>query len=884
MQSKGERTIIDSSNNRLTPARRRVIDALLDELLELSDTERNQRMRVIAQHHRRVHAWLERLVEASSHPTSFLESLFERAGDAAVSDFKVQRDALPPGTRIGDWRLTEPAGAGGMGLVYRAERADGAFEMTAAIKFIRSPGDPLMAEHLALETRLLARLDHPNIARILDGGTLPDGQNYLVMEWIEGEDLARCRQRHDAALEACLPTFVEIAESVAHAHQRQVVHGDIKPSNIRIARDGRPRLLDFGVARLMSGDSDPARRSTALTPAFSAPEQLAGSPASTQSDIFALGALLRWMLTGSPGEQARPVKPAELGMPRQAALAAVINKASARDADRRYGSVTELVNDIRALLEKRPVSAMRYSTAGRIGLWARRHRLAAGLASLALVAVTGAIAGVSWQARIAAAERDAARFEADRSTMLREQLVLLFREVGRNSTEEDLSTRKLLTESVQMAERLHANDPQMLASIKALLGEIHIAMDDFAGAEPLLASFVNHKPNLASPMMQAIVRADLAQIRLRQGQSESAVVLTESALETLRESPARNTERIAEVLQIRGQALRGQGQWDEAIDALRKAVRLARTQPYPSRLRATAGNNLATTLIYAGKGDAALPYLRKALENWRALELADGSSALTIMANLAGLLQQRGELAEAEPLYREAIRRRNERFGESGALAAAHLNLGLLLATRHRIPQAREQVERGMAMMARFEGRDSVNHARAQMARGRVALAGDEFEQAKSDLETARKRFESAVGPDHLFTAVSEFHAALAGARESGQATRRLASAAELLETHKPRTTSQLAQAWCEMAQLTLTDDPASARGLAQQCLALRRDELSVSDWKISEARAVLMAARIEDGDRSAIPALKSARKDLAAALGSDHPKLAWCDRWLESA
>ena len=144
-------------------------------------------------------------------------------------------------------------------------------------------------------------------------------------------------------------------------------------------------------------------------------------------------------------------------------------------------------------------------------------------------------------------------------------------------------------------------------------------------------------------------------------------------------------------MQIRGQALRGLGRWDEAIAELREAVRLAQTRPYPSRLRATTANNLATTLVYAGRSNEALPWLRKALENWRALDLADGSSALTIMANLAGILQQRGEIAEAEPLYREAIRRRKERFGESGALAAAHLNLGLLLAIRHQMPEARNR-------------------------------------------------------------------------------------------------------------------------------------------------------------------------------------------------
>ena len=869
-------------SGRLTPARRRIIDALLDRLLDLPRPARAQRMHELAQSHCRIHAWLERLLAASDNPTSFLQSIFERAGESALTQLELRREGPPPGTRIGDWRLAEPVGAGGMGLVYRAERADGAFEMNVAIKFIRSADDPLMAERLALETQLLARLDHPNIARVIDGGTLPDGQNYLVMEWIEGRDLTDCRDRTGASTSHCLGLFTEIAEAVAHAHQRQVVHGDIKPANIRIGRDARPKLLDFGVARLISAQRADTARTEALTPAFSAPEQLEGVPASTQSDIHSLGSLLRWMLTGQPGAHGVAVRPAELRAPRPAALAAIINKATAEDPDLRYRSVPEMISDVRNLMAGRPVSAVEYGMAGRICLWARRHQVAAGLAGLALAALVTGVAGIYWQARIAAGERDAARFEAERSTLLREQLILLFRQVGQDNADHDLSTRELLTESVQVAERLHANDPQMLVSIKALLGEIYIAMNDFAAADPLLSSFVEYKPNLASPLVQAVARADLAQVRLRQGEAAAALALTDDALDFLRRTPGRNAARIADVMQIQGQALRVQGQWEDAISTLREALDLARREPAPSRLRASASNNLATTLIYAGRAGEAMPFLRGALDNWRGLGLEDGSSALTVMANLAGLLHQRGELAEAEPLYREAIRRRTEQFGESGALAAAHLNLGSLLATRHRIEAARDHVGRGIAMIERFEGRDSLNHVRAVLARGRVELAADNFDRALEDMGAARRRFERIVGPDHLFTVIAEFQTALGEARANSSATERLEAATRRLEKQQPASNRYLAQALCETARLKIDGDPQTARSLADRCLKLRRDELSMSEWRISEARAISLAARIESGDRSAIQALNNARSVLARALGAGHPKLDWCDRWLE--
>jgi len=866
---------------RLTPLRRRVIDAALDDLLDLDDAGRREYLASLARRAPRVHSVLCRLVEAAAEPTAFMHGAVERAGNAALTGLDPTRAPLPEGTRVDAWRLLKPVGAGGMGMVYRAERADGAFEMDAAIKFIRAREDALMAERLTLETRLLARLDHPNIARVLDGGTLDDGQNYLVMEWIEGEDLAQCRSEAAPDRDACLRLIIEIAEAVAHAHQRQVVHGDIKPTNVRIGHDGRPRLLDFGVARLISRETRADDSTTALTPAFSAPEQLRGQPPSTQTDVYALGALLCWTLTGKAGGS-DPIDPDRLSVRHARGLAAVIDKAMATDPEQRYRAVPELITDLERVRESRPVSARRYGALARLGLWAGRHRAAAALAGLALVAVVGAVAGIGWQARIAAAERDAARFEAERSALLREQLVLLFREVGQNAPDTDLTTRELLEESRRVARRLHANDPQMLASIQALLGEIHIAMNDFARAEPLLEAFVDYKPNLASPLMQAVVRADLAPIRLRQGKSERALALVEQEVETLERAPGRNAARIADARQIRGQALRGLGRWDEAISELEAALRLARSEPAPSRLRATVRNNLATTLLYAGRAGESLPHLRAALDNWRDLGLADGSSALTVMANLASLLHQRGRILEAEPLYREAIRLRTERYGDSGALAAIHLNLGSLLALRHEPAAAREHLARGVAMIRRFEGRDSIGYARAILSRGRGELTLGAFAEADADLAEARRRLEATLGPDHLFTAVAGFYAALADARAAGQPTERLDRAVQRLADDRAQAARHLAAGRCAQARLALPHDPEGAADRARECLELR-ENLGMSQWLLADARVLALAARVTAGETGLDSEIRLQRDRLAAVLGNDHPKLAWCDRWLDA-
>ena len=883
---------------RLTPARRAALDRLLDRLLDLEPEARHRELTAIADSHPRMHLHLSRLVEASTEPTQYLETLFGRVGSAALDSIQPEQSTLPPGTRIGDWRLIEAVGAGGMGQVYRAERADGAFEMSVAIKFIRTRDDAKLNERLALERRLLARLDHPNIARLIDGGTLSDGQTYLVMEWVEGEDWSGCRERLIAAEHQGLDYFIEVANAIQHAHQRRVVHGDIKPANIRIMANGRVRLLDFGVARLLSDNDDAIDRQTlALTPAFAAPEQLAGEPASTQSDLYALGMLLRWLLTDQIGAEQRDLPPSKINIARPQAVAAIIRHATEEDPNERYGSVSELTRDIRALIEKRPVSVTRNSAFSRLILWARRHRVAAAAASLAVISIVGGTAGLAWQERIVRAERDLAQFEAERAGLIREQLTLLFREAGQSIEGQEASARDLLAESVRLAEDLHADDPEILAAIKAFLGEVYIAMDDYAAAEPLLAVLVEN-PELSggSDLLRAVIMADLAQVRLRQGESQQAVDLVDESLALLSEQPSDNRSREADIMAIRGQALRGLGRWDEAINSAEQGLTLARQiETPPSRLLATIENNLATTLIYAGRSAEAMPYLRAALDNWRGLGREDSSNALTIMTNLASLLHQQGDLNQAEALYRESIERRSQRYGESGSLGAAYLNLGTLLTQRYQLQDARQHVEQGVALIERFEGGQTVNLARALLVQARVDQASNEYQTAHERVLQAEQLFSETLGDTHLFTQVARTQRAIVQSQAeraanhdlleqlstlSGQQS--LEAVIDRLRQMQPQSNRFLAQALCEQAKHALyLSKPSIGLESAQQCLELRREITVESSWEIIEARAVVAAASLAVGNDQAVSDLNRARADLANVLGEDHPNVKWCERWL---
>ena len=396
----------------------------------------------------------------------------------------IESPAAPPpapaqdpmlGSALGPWRLVGEIARGGMGVVYRAVRDDESFRKEAAVKVL--PAGVWDAQALARfrsERSILAQLEHPSIARLLDGGTAPDGRPYYVMDLVEGEWIDRyCESRGLVARER-LELFATVCDAVHYAHQNLVLHRDLKPANILVAADGTPHLLDFGIAKLLDPEGGPATDVTAtefraLTPRYASPEQVTGAALTTASDVYSLGVLLYELLAGVPPYEIRTRSPEELvriicrqepeppstvmrrappearptarsttasvrttlpdpdapavtglatHLPARPVLAAdvegdldwIVLKALRKEPERRYASARELAEDIRRHLEGRPVLA-RPDTAGyRLGKFVRRHRAASAAALVALVAVVGGLAGSLWQWRRA----EAAHAEAER--------------------------------------------------------------------------------------------------------------------------------------------------------------------------------------------------------------------------------------------------------------------------------------------------------------------------------------------------------------------------------------------------------------------------------------------------------------------------------------
>jgi len=696
---------------RLTPGRRRVLDRVFDRLLTLEPAARRSELEQIQQRHPRLGTWLQALLAAATGAADQVDDMLSAVAATASGALETLEPELPAGTRLGAWRILERVGSGGMGCVYRAERADGAFDMEAAVKLIRLSGNTELQARLTLERQLLARLDHPNIARIVDGGTTDQGQTFIVMEWVPGEDLHQYQTHSGTPPKQCLKHLLRLAEAVNHAHQRGIVHGDIKPANVRIDQAGRVRLVDFGVARVIDEGGPDQRGFQALTRNWSAPELLRGDPPSTQSDIWSLGALLYWLLTGTeipadPRHAAATLQAQLRHRCRNASdLVAIVSKACAIEPDDRYPGVSLLIEDMERYGAGRPVQARRQTSSYVALRFVGRNPIGVGMAVTAAVLLIAGLAGTSWQAREAALERDRARFEAERTERISEFLFGLFEQADPWQNTANLTVNELVTRGVASAEQLN-DTPRLKSELLRVMARVHRGLADYQSADELSAralDLIENQPNApreelaATWLMRARVLASLGRYSSSQRAAERALELVAEGPEALR---AEAQNQLGIVLYSLGRFRMARGYLEQAL--------AWREQAHPGSAElAESYNNLAVLLAAMDQREEALRYYERALNIRRRLLGERHPTTSFTMTNVATLRVQLGEIDAARALFREALAIRQDAFGQQHpAVASVYYQLGWAEANDGNLSAAADHYARALSVREAFFGPD----------------------------------------------------------------------------------------------------------------------------------------------------------------------------------
>src|SRR5262249_40822630 len=503
----------------LTADRWRALSPYLDEALEIPTRGRGAWLESIFARDAALAADLQKLLVEHDliHESRFLEQPVLPAARAALTQSLA-------GLTIGAYRLVSPIGQGGMGSVWLAERCDGRFEGRVAVKLLNialigRAGE----ERFRREGTILARLAHPHIAGLIDAGVTSTAHPYLILEHVAGLSIDRYCNDHASNVEARIRLFLDVLEAVSHAHANLIVHRDIKPANVLVSDDGRVKLLDFGIAKLLQGEGEwdheggasalTRDAGNALTPEFAAPEQVAGGLVTTATDIYALGVLLYVLLTGQHPAGAAVQSPATLihaivdAEPRRVSDAVVSEnepeEARARHASRcgttasrlrwilrgdldtivakalkkkpaeRYSSASALADDLQRFLRHEPISARPDTIRYRTARFVRRN--ARGVALGAVVALLLGASTAFYTIRLAQ-ERDRARREAAKATKVSELMVGLLTgadPIANRATGEGLTVRGLLDAGAEQAQRGLVDQPEVKADILTVLGRVY---------------------------------------------------------------------------------------------------------------------------------------------------------------------------------------------------------------------------------------------------------------------------------------------------------------------------------------------------------------------------------------------------------------------------
>ena len=861
----------------------------LDKLLQQTPLERAHSLAELGTSRPDLHSLVASLLAAEARAASgaFLDPPATAVGAA-----------LQPGVQLGPYRVLSQLGSGGMGEVWLARRDDGLYDGEVAIKTLHPyfAGGALRDRFLR-EAQLLGRLTHANIARLLDAGVSADGVVYLVLEYVRGVSIDKWCDQRQLGIAQRLGLFMEVCAAVAHAHSNLIVHRDLKPANILVTEEGRVKLLDFGVAKLVEPDAQ--SQGTELTrltgriftPEYAAPEQILGQTITTATDVYALGVLLHVLLSGTRPyatsgnsvevERAilhdEPIRMSRAATRLKRELAGdldnIATRALRKDPAERYASVLALRDDIQRHLDHRPIMAQAESAGARARKFIRRNRAAVVAASLVFVAIGSGLIGIVWQAQVA-------RSEARKATAIRDFLVGIFE---RNSVAHpdgararQTSAAELLAQSAQQIRGTLQDAPEVRIELLGVMSQLYASLDMQSDAIALLTDkLASQRATAGSELEIAKTLSDLAYSQIQIGDYPAAERSAHESLQLFTALGDTATLEHGIALANLGQVAYRQGKAADGASRrnFEAALQLLETHHPRNKWRLEALMSLSRIANLEGDNEQSLAYCKQALALIEANAVdADGMSRGAVYQTTGNISHWLNRYGDAEANMRKAMREYEQAGGPEHPFAIdGKRELGVFLTWTGKRSEAKQLLAAALASQEHSKGKDDpelTTYSRMDFAH--VLLLRGELDAAEPHLQRAFEIWRTAGAPTaRPLLYLSRIHV------EQG----RIDQAERELDDIEAAVTKTWGEgSWSHATALTRIGDLRLAQGRladAQRVFARVRDEWKEDSLTTNRAYAMtaLLRMQVAGGDAAAVSSARDLIANIEASRGrSDMP------------
>ena len=803
------------------------------------------------------------------------------------------------GTQVGPYTIVSLVGRGGMGEVWLAQRSDGRFEGKFALKFLDAySASPAALDRFQREGRLLARLAHPHIARLIDAGVTGSGRPYLILEYVQGTRIDDYCSLHALCPEDRVRLILDVLSALAHAHSNLVIHRDIKPTNILVTEDGEAKLLDFGIAKLVGseGGSDadaPATRieDIAFTPEYAAPEQILGEPPSTATDVYQMGVLIFALLTGclplgkETATRAQRIKaaldedpprmsevaPAALRKALRGDLDAIVSKALRKLPRERYGTAAALADDLKRYLDNEPVEARAKLLTYRMLKFVRRYRGAVLGTAAAVVALIAATAFALYQMREAQIQRDQSREQARRAELQAEFVTLMMSNVG----DKPITAEQLLDAGYKLVTQHYTDDPifrmSAMLNLSARYADIGLRPKEFS----LLQDVDRIARGLKDWSMMSRAECGLAEAELERGRIDRAQSWIVSAKSSMGHVPDQNPLYLEDCMEADADVLEAEGKPAAAAQIAAQALALLEQAGATHDLRyQDLLGRIADYYKATGDTHKGFEYVERALAAVERDGLGDTDAAMTDVHNVVSSLIGFGEIKEA--CSRES--RLVERLESTGRTVIPEIAVvhATCLLRGGDAPAALVWADKGVSAAVAAQFRDREVYARVARARALIAL--QRFDEAAAELDRAaasRAEGDSRdVNVERTRVQIVRGELLLAEQRD-GEAAQTLQAVVATIRANPKLIGFLRTSALLDSAKASLAiGQNADARRLAQEALTedLHKARNAGASADVGEASLVLAKAQKALDDAPAAHAsAHQAVVSLTSSLGPDH-------------